>query len=248
MNKKVDIFIKSYSKDFWMLQIALKTITRNVIGYNNIILIIPEHEMELFDTRGMPERTLIHYVKEEGPGWLFQQWCKINAARYSDADYILFGDSDCFFDHKIDLQEFVADDKPEILYTDWQKVGDAIVWKKPTEDLMGEVVDWEYMRRNCCIYHRETLININKWNPNLKHIILNSEKFSEFNLMGAYAFKFEREKYNFVNTDNWTYVEPKAIQVWSHGRKDTDSVLHLTEYIRTLEAIMKCFDVPVPNQ
>ena len=84
MSKRIDIFIKSYSKDFWMLQIALKTITRNVTGYDNVILIIPEHEKELFDTRGMPDRTLIHYVKEEGPGWLFQQWCKINAASYSD--------------------------------------------------------------------------------------------------------------------------------------------------------------------
>ncbi len=247
MKHTIDIFIKSYSKDFHWLKHSLSSIKRNVIGYNNIILLIPEHEKHLFDTSGLPDRTLIYYVIDEGGGgYLRQQYYKLTAFKYSFAEFILFGDSDCFFDHPIDLQEFIKDGKPEILYTSWDKVGDAICWKAPTENVMGETVSWEFMRRNCMIYYRQTLINLNNWKPDLEKIVLTSDKFSEFNFIGAYAFKFEPFNYTFINTDDWEYVEPKAIQVWSHCNKDVGtSETHLREYIRTLEAILKCNGIEI---
>lgn len=244
----IDIFIKGYSKDFKWLRHALASITRNVTGYNKVILLIPEHEKDLFDTRELPDRTEIHYVKDEGKGWLRQQYFKLTAYKYSFAEFILFSDSDCFFDHPIDLQEFVKDGKPEILYTDWAKVGDALCWKAPTEKVMGEIVPFEFMRRNCMIYYRATIENLHKWRPNLERSIMEAAngRFSEFNLLGAYAYKFERDNYTFINTDDWTYVDPKAIQIWSHGNKDDGaSEVHLREYIRILESIMKAYGITV---
>jgi len=238
----IDIFYKSYGKDFWLLHYSLMSITKNVTGYNNIILVIPEHEKHEFDTRVLPERTLIHYVVEEGNGYLFQQWCKLNAASYSNSDFILFADSDCIFDHKINLKDFIP--VPEILYTSYDQLPDAIIWQKPTEQLIGDPQPYEWMRRNCLVYHRSTLVNLNTWKPGLKKIVMESKRFSEFNLIGAYAWKFEREKYNFVNTDGWTYTEPKAIQVWSHASKEKGAdELHLREYIRILETLIKAFAI-----
>jgi len=244
--KKIDIFYKTYNRDFWLMQLSLKTITKNVTGYNNIIILVPENEKELFDTRGMPERTLIHYIGEYGSTYLYQQVCKLQAYKYCDAEYILFCDSDCMWDHPIDLQEFVKDDKPEILFTDYNKVDQAICWKAPTEKMIGESVEWEYMRRNCLIYHRSTLENINKWKPDLEKIVMGSQSFSEFNLIGAWANKFEKERYTWINTDDWTYVEPKATQVWSHASKEPGvSETHLREYIRTLETVIKSFCIKI---
>lgn len=238
----VDIFFKSYKKDFWLLHYSLLSITKNVTGYNNIIILIPENEKHDFDTRVLPARTLIHYVPEYGNGYLFQQWCKINAASYSDADFILFADSDCIFDHQIDLQTFIP--IPEILYTDYKQLPDAIIWKKPTEQIIGHEIKYEFMRRNCLIYHRSTLVNLNNWNKELKRIIMSSHRFSEFNLIGAYAWTFERDKYNFVNTEDWQFVPAKAEQVWSYGNKEPGaSELHLREYIRILETLLKAFAI-----
>lgn len=246
--KTVDLFIKSYGPDFWLLQLALKTITRNVTGYNNIILLIPEKDKHDFDTRVLPERTLVFYVRDEGDGWLRQQWFKMTAHKYSLANYIMFSDSDCFFDHPIDLQKFIAGDKPEILYTDWGNVGEAKCWKEPTEKFMKDSVDWEFMRRNCLIYHRSTLEAISVFQPELEKMIMTSKAFSEFNCIGAFAYKYERDKYDFINTEGWEYVNPKAMQVWSWGSKQPGADdLHLREYIRILETIMKCFDVPAPQ-
>jgi len=246
--KTIDLFIKSYKNDFWLLQLALKSISRNVTGYNNLILLIPEKDKHDFDTRQLPERTLIFYIDDKSPGWLYQQVCKLEAYKYCNADYIMFSDSDCFFTYPINLQDFIKEDKPEILYTDWEKTGDAICWKEPTEKFMKEHVPYEMMRRNCLIYHRSTLMNISEYEPNIEDVVMSSRRFSEFNVMSAFAHKYEREKYNFINTDDWKYTEPKAIQVWSHAsKKEGVSEVHLREYIRVLETIIKSLGVNIPE-
>lgn len=250
--KNLDIFYKSWHKDFWLLYLSLQSLAKNVTGYNNIVILIPEDEKELFDTRKLPEtilgRIFIHYVKEEGHGYLFQQWCKVSAYNYTHAEFILFADSDCIWDHKIDLAKYVDNGKPEILFTDYEQIPDAKIWIEPTSNFIKETVKFEFMRRNCLIYHRDTLVAISAYAPDLKKTILNAEKFSEFNAIGAYAFKFERDKYSFINTDDWQYVPPKSEQVWSHANKiPGQSETHHLEYIRTLETIMRAFDVPIPE-
>lgn len=246
VEKTVDVFIKSYKADFWLLTLALETLKRNVTGYNNILLLIPEKDKHDFDTRQLPERTLIFYIEDKEPGWLMQQVFKIKAHEYSSADFIMFSDSDCLFDHKINLQDYIKDDKPEILYTSWQDVGDAIVWKQPTELFFGEPVEWEMMRRNNQIYHRSTLVAISEYKKDIESIIIGSHRWSEFNVMSSYAYKFEKDKYTFVNTADWTYVPPLSIQVWSHSNKNGD-MMHLKEYCRILETIIISFGLPLPQ-
>ena len=92
------------------------------------------------------------------------------------------------------------------------------------------------MRRNCLIYHRSTLEAISKQYPNLEDYIMSSGRFSEFNAVGAWAFKNEREKYSFVDTDNWEYTPPKAEQLWSHFDKNGEGI-HKEEYKRALDTI-----------
>lgn len=247
MSKSVDIFVKSHKPDFWLLQLSLATIKRNVTGYKNIVLLIPEKDMHDFDTRSLPDRTLIHYIEDKQPGWLYQQVCKMNAHKYCDADYILFSDSDNFFDHPLDVQDLIKDDKPEILFTNYEQLKDAIVWKLPTERFIGEPVQYEFMRRLPLTYHRDTLVAIEKYHPDIEKTIMASDKWSEFNCFGIFAYKHEREKYNFVNTDEWTYVPPHSTQTWSHSsKKEGAGETHHLEYIRLLEVLLKCFGVNVP--
>lgn len=233
------IFIKSYNKDFKLLYYALKSIQLNVKGNYDVLLMLDNgHELpnhfEIFD------KLKVVYVQREGNGYLFQQWCKISAHKHTDSDYIMFSDSDCIFDKEINVDEYISDAKPEILYTDYSKVGDAICWKQPTEAFIKEPMQYEMMRRNCLIYHRSTLESIEQYEPNLKHIILTSDRFSEFNAISAYAWKYEIDKYNFVNTDNWEYTEPKGVQLWSLADKDGDAT-HKQEYQRSLDTINRVF-------
>lgn len=252
MTRTIDLFIKSYFRDFGWLKIALDSITRNVSGFRNIVIIIPEHEAELFksvfDKKTLNGRAIVVYIKEKNPGYLWQQVCKMEAYMYSDADFIMYWDSDCFAHKKLNVQDLLVDDKPEILYTPYEKVGDAVVWREITESVMGEKVDFEFMRRFPLMYHRSTIAKINFWKPSLETIIMGSNRFSEFNFLGAYAFKYEKDKYRFVNTDDWVYTDPPCTQIWSHATKQsgTDEI-HLREYIRALETIMIANGIELPK-
>ncbi len=237
----IDIFYKSYRKDFQLLKYSLMSLRKNVEGFVNIILVVPREDAdEIIDLigffRGESGNINLRLIDEYGDGYLFQQVCKMNAWKYSKSDYILFADSDCIFDHPINLQDYVKDGKSEILYTPWEQVGDAQCWRDPTEEFMGEQVDFEFMRRNCLIYHRSTLEAISLQYQNLEEYIMSSGRFSEFNAIGAWAFKNEKEKYNFVNTNNWEYTPPLAIQLWSHFDKDGDGI-HQEEHKRAIGTI-----------
>lgn len=246
-DKTCDIFIKSYRNDFKLLNYALLSIAKYLTGYRKVILLIPSKDIKLFSEQvNVPDSLSIdvHFVDEQGNGYLAQQWYKLSAYKYSDANYILFGDSDCIVHYEQNLQDYIKDGKPEILYTDWDKVGDAVTWRKPTETIMGELVKWEFMRRNFLLYHRSTLENIGKWQPNLESIVMGADRFSEFNLMGAYAFKNEPDNYSFVNTDKWNYTEPKSIQLWSHF-SNGDSTTHKDEKQRAIDTINKALGLNI---
>lgn len=238
----IDIFYKTYHQDKKWLEYSLRSLSKFVTGYNNIVILIPIRDKRYFEGINFPERTIIHFVNEYGDGYLYQQVCKIQGHKYSDADYILFSDSDCIFDHPINLQDFIADGKPEILYTHYDKVGGGIIWKQPTEDFIKAPVEYEMMRRNCLIYHTSTLKAIAEYEPNLEHIIMSSVRFSEFNAMSVYAWTYEKDSYTFINTDEWEYTPPKATQLWSKCNEGNTED-HKKEYKRAIETINRVFDL-----
>ncbi len=278
MKKKytLDIFIKSYINDFKLLNYSLQSIRKNIIGYNEIIILIPEGQQREFAASVNIEELncSVRMVVEYGSGYLFQQVCKMQAYKYSKADYILFSDSDMLFDRKIDLQEVVKKNKPELLITKYfdekgfNNIGDALCWQYPTQKFFNQRADFEYMRRNALIYHRTTLENLeNRFCENQKKVgeevkidqgnmssyfknvvsieqyIMSQSSFSEFNVIGHYAYLYEKKRYKFVDTKKWEYEPPLGIQLWSWANKDDKSELHQFEYKRTLDTINKVLDL-----
>ena len=217
---KTDIFYKSYSPDFDWLYKSLQSVKKYVTGYNEIHIVIPVQDQHLFSIEKVPSnlKFSVHYVVEYGDGYLYQQWEKMRAHTYCYSDYIFYMDSDCFFTRPTDLNEYLVNGKPEILYTHYSKVGDAICWKAATERFMNMEVEYEYMRRLPMMYHRSTIENIYNLCPFLEEFIMQTKGFSEFNAIGAWAFTHEKDKYRFTNTDNWYFVENPAVQLWSWDR------------------------------
>tara|TARA_R110000868_G_C10761550_1_gene753941 strand:+ start:247 stop:948 length:702 start_codon:yes stop_codon:yes gene_type:complete len=215
----IDIFIKSCAKDFKWLEYCLKSISKNVTGFGKVVLLIPIEDLAKYSEMVLPINVIVdlHLTNEYGNRYLFQQWCKMSAYKFTDAKYIMFVDSDCIFPKEVDLIDLVKDNKPEILYTHYSKVGDAICWKQCTDRFMNEDVEFEFMRRNGLIYHRNSLEKIHSLELNLESIIMNSAQFSEFNAIGAWCFKHEQGKYSFVNTDLGTFGNATVWQGWTWG-------------------------------
>lgn len=237
-NYKIDIFIKSYHKDFKWLAYCLKSIKKFVTGYNEIIIIIPEGERELLPVMDLPDRTFIHTIQESGNGYMFQQWIKMTAHHYSSADYIAFTDSDCIFKEPVNYQDLIVDGKSEILYTSYfdeqgnNQLGDAICWKAATEEFLKRPVPHEFMRRNNLIYKKETLQALERWfGGDLKRYILSRQTFSEFNVMGAWSYFNRPNDYRFVNTKDWTYVDTPFVQFWSWSGLNQDDKKKILELI-----------------
>ena len=211
-----DLLIKSYPKDFEWIKYCLQSIKKRVKGYGTLHIIIPEGTEKDFYAinKEFPEQTNVHIVKEEGNGYIWQQYIKMSAFNYSNADQIVFVDSDNIFQVDTDFSEYI--EKPLILMTDYSKVGDAICWKPVVDDIFNRDVRYEFMRRHPFIFHLSTLRNLSAWlGSDLKDFVMKRNRFSEFNVIGAYAYYYEPDRYIFLDTDNWTYTKPLVRQFWS---------------------------------
>ncbi len=241
----IDIFIKSYYKDFKMLNYCLKSIEKYLTGYNKIVIVIPKKDYQIYQSIVHTDLPIeLHVVEEYGDGYLYQQFIKMTAYKYCDSQFIMYVDSDCIFDKHINIENLVSNGQPEILYTHYSKVDEAICWKQCTERFMNDVVEFEFMRRLPLIYHRETLETIHNLEPNLESVVMNSGRFSEFNALGAWAFVHQKDKYSFVNTDNWKPVDPLGVQLWSHCTKN-QTPLEKLEYKKAIDTINKVLELNI---
>jgi len=214
----ISIFIKSYRNDFIFLSYCLKSIKKFVTGYSEIVITIPEWDLWLFEElmAGIDIDVVVYPVQEYGDGYLYQQFTKMTAYQYCTQDYIMFVDSDCVFTGPVDIWPS-ENYKPEILMTDYSDVGDAICWKEPTERWIGCLVNYEYMRRIPLTYRSSTMRALHESRPNLEHEIMDSGKFSEFNVIGIWAHLNEPDNYQFIDTASWEYKPHIARQFWSWG-------------------------------
>lgn len=227
----VDIVCRTYSKDLPWLEHALRSIQMHVTGYRHVIVAIPNAKLLAHLT---VEKVV--QVEDLADGYIGQQLTKMEAWRYTDADAVVFWDSDVIACEKVDVSEWVVSGKPLIWKTRYAQT--ETPWQPITEKAVGFAVEWEYMRRmplvyrtdtlrNCCEYmeglHRKTLKDYLKLVPH--------RAFSEFNAIGAYAEKYEADKYDFRDTDGADMPVNKVRQFWSWGGLTDEVVNEIKGYI-----------------
>lgn len=247
----VDIFIRTYHKDLEWLKYALKSIRLHVTGYRNIVITIPDESLI-----AKSSDYVVIQVEDLKDGYLGQQFTKMNAHLYTDADAVLFWDSDLIACEPVDISEWTLDGKPIILKTSYHSIeftlnktplteesmrtllSNTLNWKKITEKALGFSVESEYMRRLPFFYFTDTIAASSKWIEN-KHKVtlreyLNSQPyrtFSEFNAIGAYAEKFESDRYAFIDTDTNEIPKNKLHQFWSWSGLDSNDLKQIKQYI-----------------
>lgn len=213
--RKIDIFIRTYHKDLDFLQYCLRSIQKFVTGYNEIIICIPEADAHLLDSWNLTQERIVKWKPVCENGYIDQQISKLKAHQMSEADFILYVDSDVCFTTPTNLSEFFVDGKPYLMKTRYELVGDAICWKETTQEILGVLLDYEYMRRIPLLYRRLTLQHLNERYNVLSLAKLN--KLSEFNLIGGFIAYFEPQQYHIINTEFDPLPKQVAIQGWSWG-------------------------------
>lgn len=191
------IFIRTYSGDIKWLQYCLKSIHKNLKGWDEIVICIPAGQDHLLKHLTAENVVVCKTYKDD---YIGQQVSKLEAYKHCKGDYILFVDSDVVFFDGANVLDYFKDNKPVILYDKYENVGEAIIWKPIVEKLFNEKVEFEFMRRAPQFFHKKTLENFAKSFSDIENYAISQpfRKFSEFNILGFYAWKNEQESYKFI--------------------------------------------------
>ena len=213
----IDIFIKTYHKDFSLLKYCLMSIKKYVSHFRRVVIISDN------DGNKIPNDILsimnIHVVYENIPsemkylgnqaGYLAQQVIKLNWFTYTDADSVLIIDSDCMFTCPTSPKNFMDEHgRYKWFYRDWNDAPDAKnAWFATTYNVLGFEPPYEAMCVNGFMLEKKTSINLlnyfnNKYNVNNLWQYFNKNQiktFSEFNTYGNFLYNYGDNKiYNKV--------------------------------------------------
>jgi hypothetical protein len=227
----VDILIRTYHKDLNWLAHALRSIQMNVTGHRRVIVAIPNAGL----LSHLTAETVVQ-VDDLTDGYIGQQLTKMEAWRYTDADAVLFWDSDTIATEPVNVSEWLKDGKPHIWKTRYSEIDTP--WQGITEYAVGFPVEWEYMRRMPLLYRTSTLFNACEYmqgvhKKSMRDYLdsLPHRSFSEFNAIGAFAERFEADDYTFEDTNVADMPRNKCRQFWSWSGLDSKDLAEIKSYI-----------------
>lgn len=201
-----DIFIRSYDGDAEWLRYCLRSIQRFATGFRRTVVVVPHgHHPPTGDAE------MVFYVAETGDQYMQQQSDKLHADHFTDAEFILFQDSDTIFTRPITPDMVIRDNRrPVWLYTPYTSLGndESQLWKKITGKIIGHPVEHEFMRRHPLVAPSWALREFRTWVHRVHGVSMEryvmtqpDHDFSEWNALGAWLWYFHRDHIVWQNTD-----------------------------------------------
>jgi hypothetical protein len=221
-----DIFIRSYYKDFQWLRYSLRSIEKYCRGFSKVVVVVPESSRQKLDWLGLAG-DLTFTCNDQRDDYLGQQVTKLTADLFSEADFICHVDSDCVFRQPTTPQSLFEKGKPRVLMAPYDRLDSHIPWRGLVEQVLRRPVEYEFMRMppytfprwiyNCLREHVASLHGIS-----LEDLILAQPPrgFSEFNVLGAYAFYHHPEKFHWLDVAAWPSAREHCRTFWSWGGID----------------------------
>jgi hypothetical protein len=227
------IFIRSYPKDFSWLSYCLRSIKQFTSGFHDTIIVVPaDGELpELLDSE------LVYALKspaENSCDYLWQQNCKLYADTFTDADWILHTDSDTIFTRPVTPETYLKNGKFVWMMTPMGEAhpNEASAWRKVMHKFMGKKPEFEFMRRHPFLlprwlYGELRAFCLKQHGVELKDYVMSQpyREFSEFNVLGFYAYEFHRDKFEWFDTSKHPENEWPVLtvdQCWSHNPIPTE--------------------------
>ena len=230
----VDIFIKTYHKDFVWLEWCLKSIKKFASEFRDVVIVteeghlLPETFLEILPLKvfyvPFPEKTP-DFV-EHGLGYLWQQNIKLTWYNYTDADEILILDSDEMLTQPTTPKSFKTDNKINWYYKMWHKMGDGACWKASTDKLLcmntaycGMCITGFFLTRSMSLSFKQHMCELhettNIWDIFIKY---NMPTASEYSVLGCYILKSNNADYNKIFEDDLSKTFNNTIKKdWSWG-------------------------------
>lgn len=224
-----DIFIRSYDGDAEWLKYCLRSIQRFATGFQQVVVVVPNGHNPPTGTN-----EVVFKVAEIGDQYMQQQSDKLHADHFTDAEFILYQDSDTIFTQPVTPATFIVDNRrPVWLYTPYAQLGndESQLWKEVTSKVITFDVDLELMRRHPFCISRNSLqafrqfIHLTHGVTAERYVMSQpAHEFSEFNALGSFMWYFHQNKVEWKRPEDFpTYVH----QSYSYGGLNPDLRAHL---------------------
>ena len=236
-----DLFLVTHLDDYDWVKYLIRSINLFVSGYRRLVVVLeeqdpmPEAIAELCCIGGVEVRRCRNYRGTDVQGITGQQIEKYRAWHYSNAERIVFIDSDSVFCRTVDLQidPSINLEKPVIIARCWGSAGPATRWYENTRDILGFEPPGETMCRHPFVFPRGML-------EDLWYHVGPENRLSrwlhpvEFNAMGNYALAKCPEDFSPIWIDGHVPMDPITCavdvgdpcihQFWSHHRATNPAV------------------------
>jgi len=222
-----DLFVRSYWKDLEWLRFSLASITSYCRGFRSVIVVLPRSSEPWLRRFALPQGFRVELCDCYRDDYLGQQVTKLLADTFTDADYICHVDSDCVFSRPTSPEDLIVNGKPRVLMRPCDTLERHRPWQKPTEKFLGSKVSDDFM------YHppftfprwlygrlREYVIAMHGVDIETYVTAQGPRGFSEFNGLGAFAWRHYRDRFIWVDTTTSPPSRPHCQWYWSWGGID----------------------------
>jgi hypothetical protein len=201
--------VRSYWRDFGWLRFCLLSILRFCSGFRAIVVVVPEDSRARLPRLGVTSSIIRTVVCDNyRDDYLGQQVTKLYADTVTDAAYVCHVDSDCVFDRKVDVRGLIPDGRPQILVRPRPLPARRDPWLESTEEFLQLPVLHDYMCRPPFVFPRWLYSEVREHavrvhGTDLQHYVTSrpARGFSEFNVLGAFAFHHHPEQFDWVDAD-----------------------------------------------
>lgn len=220
----IDIVIRSYSKDFDWLEHCTLAIRCRARGFRRTLIVVPRQSVQRLKHYRVLADAVVECDDFEDD-YLGQQVTKLHADLVTDADYILHFDSDCILNQDLCPEALVdSQGRTSVLFTPHSNFERISPWREPTECFLGRATAFDFMRRQPLIYPRWLYSQLRcfceaRHGCTLREYVLSQGPmgFSEYNALGAFAYAFHPERFNWIEHHSDAYDESLARIYWSWG-------------------------------
>jgi len=250
---KTSIITVTYDKDLEFLKYNLKSIKKFCQGYHENIIVIDDHNNDCTKTRkyldSIEQKYIVNNEAKHLPiGYIRQQYMKYFMDDYlGSIDYVCSVDSDNIFNGNNEPSCFFNNGLPVIGMQKWSDMK-CHSFRQCANKTLGFDVPYNFMRRMPLVYplwlfkevrdyiEKEHSQSFLSYFRNLKHT-------SEYNILGAYAYKFHRDSFYWVDViddkEEWKSLAVPCTQYSNRKKGQPHRYVDLSKKDNVIQQIFK---------
>lgn len=259
--------IASYAKDFAWLFHFLTSFRIHATGFLPPVIVVPGPDVlhaRKIVSQSLPAAVVRAYdVPKQYQGLVWAPFMRAQLAMLSgdvhcpDADVVWLWGSDCFIIGPLRPEDQMEGGKPVMSYSTYENLGQThpacLVWRAGTTKALGWGPESEFMRRLPLLYPRDLYPAVRNHVAKSPEYAAfeeyvygagQSKNFSESNVLGAYAWRYFHDRYEWFQVDGLEYSRfatrfpTKTVQFWSHGGLDRPNASDHVFKGRSARAVM----------